>query len=126
MTAVLDASGMLAFLHNEPGAERIRAALAGALISAVNWSEIVQKSLQRQVDIAGMREELAETGVGFVPFTAEQAEVAARLWAQTHSRGLSLADRACLALALERGLPVLTADRVWAELGLALDIRLIR
>jgi PIN domain nuclease of toxin-antitoxin system len=117
---------MLAFLHDEPGAERVRAALAGALISAVNWSEIVRKSLQRQVDIAGMREELAETGVGFVPFTAEQAKVAARLWAQTHSRGLSLADRACLALALERGLPVLTADRVWAELGLALDIRLIR
>ncbi len=118
MTAVLDASGMLAFLHDEPGADPVRAALAGALI--------VQKSLQRQVDIAGMREELAETGVGFVPFTAEQAEVAARLWTQTHSRGLSLADRACLALALERGVPVLTADRVWAELGLALDIRLIR
>ncbi|UHD16987.1 type II toxin-antitoxin system VapC family toxin [Thiocapsa bogorovii] len=126
MTLVLDASSLLAFLHDEPGAERVRSAFAGALVSAVNWSEVVQKSLQRQVNVSGMRQEFIEVGVIFVPFTEEQAEIAAYLWNQTRHQGLSLADRACLALAIERKRPILTADRVWSELGLDLDILPIR
>jgi ribonuclease VapC len=126
VTLILDASSVLAFLHDEPGAERVRSALAGALVSAVNWSEVVQKSLRRQADVSGMRQEFVEVGVIFIPFTAEQAEIAADLWDKTRHHGLSLADRACLALAIERKQPILTADRVWSELGLDLDIRLIR
>ncbi|GMU45538.1 MAG: hypothetical protein AMXMBFR26_03200 [Porticoccaceae bacterium] len=126
MTLVLDASSLLAFLHDEPGADRVWSALSGALVCAVNWSEVVQKSLRRQVDITGMRQDFAEAGVTFVPFTHEQAEIAARLWDRTRGHGLSLADRACLALATERELPILTADRAWSELRLGLDIQLIR
>jgi PIN domain nuclease of toxin-antitoxin system len=126
VTLVLDASGLLAFLHDEPGAERVRSAFEGALVSAGNWSEVVQKSLQRQVNVSGMRQEFIEVGVIFIPFTEEQAEIAAYLWNQTRHQGLSLADRACLALAIERKRPILTADRVWSELGLDLDILPIR
>lgn len=126
MTLVLDASSLLAFLHDEPGADRVWAALSGAMVSAVNWSEVVQKSVQRQADITGMRQEFAQAGVVFSPFTAEQAEIAALLWEKTRYLGLSLADRACLALAMERQLPILTADRAWSGLDLDLDIQLIR
>jgi PIN domain nuclease of toxin-antitoxin system len=126
VTLVLDASSLLAFLHNEPGAGRVWPALSGGMVSTVNWSEVVQKSLRRQADVAGMRQEFAEAGVLFIPFTEDQAETAARLWYQTSHLGLSLADRACLALAMERQRPILTADRAWSELSLGLDIQFIR
>ncbi len=126
MALVLDASSLLAFLHDEPGADRVWSALSGAMVCAVNWSEVVQKSLQRQVDITGMRQEFTEAGAVFVPFTAEHAEIAALLWDKTRAFGLSLADRACLALAMERQLPILTADRAWSGLSLGLDIQFIR
>ena len=126
MTLVLDASSLLAFLHDEPGAERVRSALSGAIVSAVNWSEVVQKSLQRQADIAGLRQEFEHTGVEFLPFTPEHAEIAALLWDRTRQHGLSLGDRACLALAMDRQAPVLTADRAWTSLNLGLDIQSVR
>jgi PIN domain nuclease of toxin-antitoxin system len=123
---VLDASALLAFLHDEPGADRIRQALDGGIVSAVNWAEVVQKSLQRRADVAGMQEEFAEIGVAFEPFTASQAEITAHLWEKTRRHGLSLADRACLALAMVRKAPVLTADRVWGELELGIEVQMLR
>ena len=123
---MLDASALLAFLHDEPGGEPVSAALDGARVSAVNGSEVLQKSLQRKADIDGMRQEFSEVGGMFEPFSPEQAEIAAHLWADTKGHGLSLADRSCLALALDKRLPVMTADRRWGELRLDLDIRLLR
>lgn len=126
MTLVLDASALLAFLHDEPGADCVQRVLEGAVVSAVNWAEVVQKSLQRKANVTGMREEFSRIGVVFEPFTPEQAEIAAHLWETTRRYGLSLADRACLALALERKVPVLTADRTWDELGLGVKIQRLR
>ena len=123
---VLDASALLAFLHDEPGGEKVSPALDGARVSAVNWSEVLQKSLQRDVDVAGMRQEFTEVGVNFEPFTPQQAETAAWLWSQARNHGLSLADRACLALAIDKGLPVITADRAWGRLNLDIEIRVLR
>jgi ribonuclease VapC len=126
MSLILDASALLALLHREPGAERVEQSLQDALVSAVNWAEVIQKSLWRHADISGLRTGFIEVGVAFEPFTAEQGEIAARIWERTRGRGLSLADRACLALAMERKLPILTADRAWSELDLELDIQIIR
>jgi len=98
----------------------------GARVSAVNWSEVLQKSLQSKVDIEGMQQEFIEVGVTFEPFTPQQADTAARLWSRTRNHGLSLADRACLALAMDKALPVLTADRAWAALDLDLEIQVLR
>lgn len=126
MTLVLDASSVLAFLHDEPGAERVWSVLSQAVVGTVNWSEVVQKALRRQVDITGMREEFVQAGVVFSPFTVEQAEIAALLWDKTRHLGLSLGDRACLALAMEQQLPILTADRAWSGLDLDLQIQLVR
>lgn len=126
MTLVLDASSVLVFLHDEPGSERVWSVLSQAVVGTVNWSEVVQKALRRQVDITGMREEFVQAGVVFSPFTVEQAEIAALLWDKTRHLGLSLGDRACLALAMEQQLPILTADRAWSGLDLGLQIQLVR
>ncbi|MBT8421206.1 MAG: type II toxin-antitoxin system VapC family toxin [Gammaproteobacteria bacterium] len=126
MSQVLDASALLTLLHEEPGARDVERALNGALVSTVNWAEVVQKSLKRQADVSWMRKGFSEVGVIFEPFTLVQAETAARLWNKTYRYGLSLADRACIALAMDRQLPILTADRAWAELDLVIEIRLLR
>lgn len=122
---VLDASALLAFLHAEPGGDSVAHALEGGRISAVNWWEVLQKSLHRNVNTEGMQQEFIEVGMSFEPFTPHQAETAARLWSRTRNRGLSLADRACLALAMDKALPVLTADRAWGELGLDVEVQVV-
>ena len=125
MTLVLDASALLAWLHRESGGELVGTVLDGASISAVNWSEVIQKSLQKGVEVHGMLDEVTDLGLTVEPFTAAQAEQAARLWAQTRGSGLSLGDRACLALAMDRSAPVLTADRDWASLALGVEVQLL-
>jgi PIN domain nuclease of toxin-antitoxin system len=126
VNTVLDASALLAFLHKEPGAEQVEAALNGARVSTVNWSEVVQKALQRDVDTSGMQEAFIEVGVHIEPFTPAQAEAAARLWKPGKAIGLSLADRACIALASELSLPIMTADRAWTRLETGVEIVLLR
>lgn len=126
MKAVLDASALLAFFQDEPGCDAVENVIASSMISSVNWSEVIQKSVAYGVDVIGMRDELQALGLTVIAFSAEQAEIAGRLWPQTRKKGLSLADRACLATAQQMSIPVLTTDRVWVELGLPLDIRVIR
>ena len=126
MTVVLDASALLAFLHDEPGADRVQQAFDDSLMSTVNWTEALQKALLQRADTAGMQQEFSEVGIIFRPFTLQQAETAARLWQRTRRQGLSLGDRACLALAIEQQTPVLTADRAWRRLDLDIEVRLLR
>lgn len=126
MTYVLDASALLAWLHGEPGGERVPALLDGASVSAVNWCEVVQKALQRGANVDGMLDDVREMGLNVEPFTAAQADRAAVLWAQTRQQGLSLGDRACIALAIELSATALTTDRRWAQLGLDAAIEFLR
>ena len=123
---VLDASALLAALHDEPGSDMVTPLLPRCAMSAVNWSEVVQKSLGRGVNIAGMRDDITSLGMTIVPFSTEDSELAAQLWLETRARGLSLGDRACLALALRLKLPALTADRAWVGMKLPLKVRVIR
>lgn len=128
MSIVLDASALLAFLHDEPGSDKVDAVIGQSIITTVNWSEVAQKSLSRGVDIDGLLEDIQSLGVSIEVFTLEDAESAAKLWPITRSIGLSLGDRACLAFAIRRQAPVLTADRAWLKLAasLKLDIRGMR
>lgn len=126
MSVVLDASALLAFLQQEQGSDPVARALDGARVSTVNWCEVLQKSLHRNVGVEGMHDAFLDLGVLFISYSARQAELAAQLWSRTRFLGLSLADRACLALAMDESLPVMTADRAWAELELDLEIRLLR
>lgn len=126
MTAVLDASALLGFLQDEPGCDQVEAVLPEAVISSVNWAEVVQKSIAAGVNVDGMREDLEALGLAILPFTAEEAEIAGRLWQQTRQVGLSLGDRACLSVGFRLKAPVLTADRIWATLNLPITVHGIR
>lgn len=125
--SVLDASALLAYLWREEGHEEVGRALeAGAAVSAVNLAEVYGR-------VVGLGEELDEVappllalGVRPEPFTEADARAASGLVTATRPVGLSLGDRACLALALRLGLPALTADRAWLDLDVGAQIRPIR
>jgi PIN domain nuclease of toxin-antitoxin system len=121
---VLDASAVLAWLQVEPGADIVDPLLSEAAMSAVNWSEVLQKVAQRGRGADEASDLLQALGLEVVPLTAEDAEVAARLWGQAPS--LSLGDRCCFALARRLGLPAITADRDWRHLAAGVEVRPIR
>jgi PIN domain nuclease of toxin-antitoxin system len=132
VTAVLDASALLALLKGEPGAERVAEALErGAYLSAVNLAEVLSKLADWGEDPAEAQARMAQVGllgaaVEVFPFTGEDALEVARLRALTRAYGLSFGDRACLALARRLGLPALTAERAWAELDLGIPVEVLR
>lgn len=122
---MLDASALLALLQDEPGAEVVEPRLDASIISAVNWSEVAQKSLDRGVEVGGLREDLGALGLEIVPFTTDDAEATAALRGSTAHLGLSLADRACLALAGRLRTEAFTTDRSWSGVG-SIPVRVIR
>jgi ribonuclease VapC len=130
--AVFDASALLALMYQERGADRVEAALQrGGLVSAVNWAETLTDLAERgeAADLAAARAQALLAAIGsltILPFDDVQAVEAARLRVVTRSLGLSLADRACLALGRQFRLPVLTSDRAWRSLRLSIRIDLIR
>ena len=130
--AVLDASALLAFVYEETGSHRVELALQrGALISTVNWAEALSDMAERgdpvEVWVSRVTSRVSRIGtLDLVLFDNAQAEQAARLRIPTRSLGLSLADRACLALGRLRRLPVLTTDRAWRSLHLSIKIEVIR
>lgn len=119
---VLDASAILAFLQGEPGADRVeKALLEGAVCSAANWSEVVQKLQGRTGDwnLAVALLEAYEFSVE--PVTRIDGEWAAMRWIS--AEGLSLADRLCLALGARQSSAVLTADRAWGSSSTVIQVR---
>jgi PIN domain nuclease of toxin-antitoxin system len=122
----LDASALLALLFSEPGHEQVEAVYAESCISAVNLSEVVGRFVRDGHDPQGVFANLVESGLEIVPFLGEDAALAAGLLAGTRAAGLSLGDRACIALAMARGIPALTADRAWSALDLPVSVRVIR
>lgn len=126
---VLDTSAILAQLWSEPGAEIVNRRMENSIVSAVNLAEVFTKLIERGLlEIAETQIALlqVESPIRIVPFDEVQAIICARLRTESRSLGLSLGDRACLALAIIEGATVLTADRVWADLGLSVKIELIR
>ncbi len=124
---VLDASALLAVLNAESGGEALSASLLrNAVISTVNLSEVQGKLVQLGIAPEDAWE-AATSAVGEIaPFSAEHAKIAGTLIAHTRSLGLSLGDRACLALALALKAPAYTADKSWKNLRLPVRIHTIR
>jgi PIN domain nuclease of toxin-antitoxin system len=119
---VLDASALLALMAGEPGQEAVLAALPGARMSAVNLAEVVSKLAERGMPADEAWADARDLGFVIVPFDAEQAREVGRLRPLTRTYGLSLGDRACLALASIEKARVLTTDSRWRAAADALDI----
>jgi ribonuclease VapC len=126
---VLDTSALLAILHEEPGAEKVTKQLESLdtfAMSTVNVSEAYRKLLARGIDPAEAWEAVTASVPLVEPFDEEQARITGQLLPRTRSLGLSLGDRACLALAMVLKAPVYTADRAWKGLKLGVAIHIIR
>ncbi len=125
---VLDASAILAFLQEEPGHEIVAAALerGTAMVSAVNLSETAAKLTQAGMERKKVLEVFKELDLRVHAFDEAQALTCAWLREPTRKSGLSLGDRACLALAKIQSCPVLTTDRAWLDLSLGVTVRLAR
>ncbi len=124
MSVVLDASVVLAWLQQEPGGAEVKDMLDGGLMTAANWSEVLQKVRQHGGDPDEVGLLVQSLGLDVVDVTRVDGEHAARLW--DRASPLSLADRLCLATAHRLGLPAVTAESRWLESNLGTDIQLIR
>lgn len=125
MKNVVDASAVLAVCNQEPGMVEARLKMRGGLISAVNLHEVFYKSLERnKLELAKAIVQTA--GLRIVPFDEQQALVAAKIAIATVRKNVSLADRACLSLGMSQGLPILTGERKWGDLGLDVTIDVFR
>jgi len=124
---VLDASALLAVLNREPGAEKLTPQLLSAAISStVNLAEVQSKLVSRGIKPDEAWEATISPIRESAVFTDKQAKIAGSLIARTSAFGLSLGDRACLALGIALKAPIYTADRSWKNLKLGVRIHLVR
>ena len=123
---VFDSSVLIAILRQEPGSEVGEQSLNDALISTVNLAEVATYLARNSVPAETINDALATFPIEVVPFDREQGLIAGCLYPDCKSLGLSLGDRACLALAKSKSLPVLTADKAWLELEINVSVKSIR
>ena len=124
---VLDASAILAFIQGEPGSEKLTPELlSDSICSAVNLAEVHGKLVSRGWSVDEAWEDAFSPAQEVVPFDLPQARIAGGLVAQTRTLGLSLGDRACLALALTLKAPVYTTEQAWKKLKLDVPVHVIR
>lgn len=123
---VFDSSAIIAFLIKERGWEQVEPLLDGGLMSTVNVCEVVSKFAERGFDAGQVALDIGDLGLEILDFDIEQARLAGELRPTTKSLGLSLGDRACLALGLMKKAEVYTADQAWATLTAPHQIHLLR
>jgi ribonuclease VapC len=124
--SVLDSSAILAVFFNEPGAKIVLPILQGALLSTVNLAEVHTRMLDRGGQPQQAWSWMTNLQCEVCFFTDDHARAAAELRPLTRPLGLSLGERACLALAIDRKAKVYTTDKVWKNLSLGIEIELIR
>ena len=123
---MFDASAYLAIIQKESGAKQAEQLFRDASISSVNLAEVCGR-----LNDAGVAEDqldaiLKLTAMPVVDFTEDHAKQAGRLRPITRSSGLSLGDRACLALARSLDVPAVTADREWEKIAEAVGVEIIQ
>ena len=123
---LLDASALLALIQQETGAEHVIAEIEHAAINIINLTEVVTKLFDAGLSTEEIKKALTPLNLTIIPFDEKMVYEAGRLRISTQKLGLSLGDRACLATARVLGIPVLTADRIWLQANVDVDIRCIR
>lgn len=123
---VIDASAVLALLNQESGSEEILQYIGKAAISSVNLSEVIAKLADAGIPEADINQILLNLNLEVVVFNEEQALKAGMMRPATKSIGLSFGDRACLALGIVLNQPVVTTVRLWSNLSVGIEIRVVR
>lgn len=123
---VLDSSALLAMLFFEPGCERVAELVPQSCMSTVNLAEVLGRLARDGRTLDEALDRIEQMGIAWVDFDRALAVGAAALLLPTAPFGLSLGDRACLALARLHDLPAITADRAWAQLDLGIAIEIVR
>ncbi|MEA5564848.1 MULTISPECIES: type II toxin-antitoxin system VapC family toxin [unclassified Anabaena] len=123
---VVDASAVLALLNQETGSEEILQLIDNAAISSVNLSEVIAKLAEAGIPEEEIRQILLNLNLEVILFNEEQALRAGMMRPATKSIGLSFGDRACLALGVILNQPVITTDRLWSNLNIGIEIRVVR
>ena len=124
---ILDSSALLALIKNEPGSAVVEKLLGHVVMSSINIAEVATHLLNSTLTLDECRSCILPLVTSVVPFDQEHAFQVAVLRKPTKYKGLSMGDRACLALGIMKYLPVYTSDKVWADLNIeGLDVRLIR
>ena len=127
---VLDASALLALFHHEKGWEEVKDILYGGdaavYLGAINYAEVVSKIHTLGKSPAVIANAIHSLGISIMDFDSFLAEQAGVLKHQAAPWGLSLGDCACLVLSRHLGATVVTADKVWANMGNAFRIMFIR
>lgn len=123
---ILDASAVLALLNQETGSEEILQLIDNAAISTVNLSEVIAKLAEAGIPEDDIKQILFHLNLEVILFNEEQALKAGMMRPETKSIGLSFGDRACLALGIVLNQPVITTDRLWSNLSLGIEIRVVR
>lgn len=123
---VLDASALLALLNGEPGASIVQDLLPDAVISSINFSEVVARLALYGVPDGEIHTALDILGLEIIPFDTDLAYSTGQLAALTKPFGLSIGDRACLSLAKKTGAIAVTADKVWGKIETSVQVKLIR
>ena len=126
LSVVFDSSALLAISFDESGAERAARGLKDGMMSAVNVAEVISRYVDQGASEEEARASLQAFGLDIRPFDETQAMAAGLMRTATQKLGLSLGDRACLALAVQERATVFTADRTWAALDLEVEVELIR
>jgi len=124
-SVALDSSALIALLNAERGGDLVKSMLAEAAVSTVNLAEVTTKLVDWRIDLDDLSTIVREGKVEIVPFTEAQARLCGELRRATKARGLSLGDRACLALAQEGSLTAVTADAAWV-VATSVPVLLIR
>ena len=122
----MDSSAILAIFFEENGRELVLPRVPYALICSVNMTEIITRLIDRGGQPLGAQAQLDQVALSVIDFDRDLAIQAGLLRDATRPKGLSLGDRACLALAMRERLPVMTADRAWSDLDLPVEVVLIR
>jgi PIN domain nuclease of toxin-antitoxin system len=125
-SVVLDSSAILAVLNRERGADTVMAAIDEAIVSTVNYAEVVARLIDLGRDVHAAKSAIRGLGIGVVEFDEELAGRTGELRPLTRRRGLSLGDLACIALAERDGIPALTADHRWRDAVPTVEIRIFR
>lgn len=120
---VLDASALLALLLEEPGGDRVKAALNGSAMTSVNLAEVVSHYAKQGASRAAIETLLRDFPIEIVSADRDLSYDAGMLRPLTLKGGLSLGDRYCLALARRLDVPVLTAERRWPQIAEAVGVR---